>query len=153
MIKKPTSLLRLVILESATLNSILIVLLVTKADYYMTQHLHEVITDDLLEYNILRSVSQPLSSQDFTRQSLITPLGVLLDEEVHELRRHWTPTYLPYWIDGVHNPFNPAHTIEAFLGNHIPTEEDPGEEWNTPYPPPKHSKHFYQIPDIWKPYR
>ena len=47
----------------------------------MTQHLHEVITEDLLEYNILRSVSEPLSSQDLTQQSLITPLGVQLDEE------------------------------------------------------------------------
>ena len=144
---------RFVALESATLNSILIVLLVTKAHDYMTQHLHEVITEHLLEYNILRSVSEPLSSHDLTQQSLITPLGVLLDEELHELQIHWTPTYLPYWIDGVHNPFNPAHTIETFLPNHISTEEDPDEEWNTPYPPPKHSKHFYQIPDIWKHHR
>ena len=119
----------------------------------MTQHLHKVITEDLLEYNILRSVSEPLSSQDLALQSLITPLGVLLDEELHELQRLWTPTYLPYWIDGVNNPFNPAHTIETFLPNHIPTEEDRDEEWNTPYPPPIHSKHFYRIPDICNPYR
>ena len=65
-IKKPRSLVRFVVLESATLNSILIVLLVTKAHYYMTRHLHEVITEDLLEYNILRSVSEPHSSQDLT---------------------------------------------------------------------------------------
>ena len=73
------------VLELATLNSIFIVLHVTKAHYYMTQHLHEVITEDLQEYNILRSVSEPLSSQDLTRQTLIIPLGVLLDEELHEL--------------------------------------------------------------------
>src|ERR1700761_847847 len=59
-IKKPISLAQFVVLEPATLNSILIVLLVTKAHYYMTQHLHEVITVDLLEYQILRSVSEPL---------------------------------------------------------------------------------------------
>ena len=106
---------RFVVVESATLNTILIVLLVTKAHYYMTQHLHEIITEDLLEYNILRSVSEPLSSQDLAPQSLITPLGVLLDEELHELQIRWTPTYLPYWIDGVPNPFNPAHKIETFL--------------------------------------
>ena len=102
----------------------------------MTQHLHEVITENLLEYNILRNVSELLSSQDLTLQSLITSFGVLLEEELHELRILCTPTYLPYWIDGVHNPFNHAHMIETFLRNHIPTEEDPDEEWNTPYPPP-----------------
>ena len=118
----------------------------------MTQHLHKVITEDLLEYNILRSLSEPHSSQDLTRQSLITPLGVLLDKQLHELRIDWTPTYLLYWIDGVHNPINPAHTIETFLRNHIPTEEDPDEEWNTPYSPPKLCKHCNQIPDSWKPY-
>src|ERR1700761_4909681 len=36
-IKKPLCLARFVVLEPATLNSILIVLLVTKAHYYMTQ--------------------------------------------------------------------------------------------------------------------
>ena len=71
----------------------------------MTQHLQEVITEDLLQYKILLSVSEPLSSQGLTWQSLITPLGVLLDEELHELGIYWTPTYLSYWIDGVHNPF------------------------------------------------
>ena len=116
----------------------------------MTQHLYEVITEDLLEYNILRSVSEPLSSQDLPRQSFITPLGVLLDEELHELRIYWTLKYLPYWIDSVHKSFNSVHGINIFLRNHIPTEEDPDEGWNTPYSPLTHSKHFYQIPDIWK---
>ena len=119
----------------------------------MTQHLHKVITENLLEYNIVRNVSEPLSSQDLTRQSLITRLGVLLDEELYELRIHCTPTYLPSWIDCVHNPLNPAHMIEQFLQSPIPSEEDPVKEWNTPYPPPKHSKHVYQIPDIWKSYQ
>ena len=63
-IKKPLSLVRFVVLESTTLNSILIVLLVIKVHYYMTQHLHKVITEDLLEYNIQQIVSEPLSSQD-----------------------------------------------------------------------------------------
>ena len=143
------SIVRFVVLESATLNSILTVLLVTKAHYYMTQHLYKVITDDVLEYNILRSVSEPLSSEDLTRQSLITPLGLLLDEELHELQIYWTPTYLPYWADGVHNPYNAAHMIQNFLQSHIPTEDDPDEECNTPYPLPKHSKHVYQLPDIY----
>ena len=59
---------------------------------------------------------------------VITPLGVLLDEELHELQIVWTATYLPDWIDAVHNTFNPAHTIKDFLGNQIPMEEDPDPE-------------------------
>ena len=93
-------------LESSTLNSILIVLIVTKAHYYITQHLHEVITEECLEYNILRSMSDPLFSQDLTRQFFIIPLAELLDEELKKLQIHLTPRYLPYWIDGIHNYFN-----------------------------------------------
>ena len=67
---------------------------------------------------------------------------MLLDEELQVLQILWTPRYLPYWIDSVYNPFNPAQKIANLLQNEMPTEEDPDEEWNTPYPPLKKFPRF-----------
>ena len=70
----------------------------------MTQDIYEVITQDLLEHNILRSLLEPLPLSDLIAQTVIVPLGVLLHEELEELEANWTPNYLPYYIDGVYMP-------------------------------------------------
>ena len=46
----------------------------------MTQDIYEVITQDLLEQDILRSIREPLPLSDFIAQTLIVLLGVLLHE-------------------------------------------------------------------------
>ena len=61
----------------------------------MTQDIYEVITQDLLEHRILRSILQPLPLSDLIAQSLFVPLGVFFHEELEELEVHWTPNYLP----------------------------------------------------------
>ena len=68
----------------------------------MTQYIYEVITQDLLEHHILRSILEPLPLSDLIAPTLIVPLGVLLHEELEELEVHWTPNYLSYYIDGVY---------------------------------------------------
>ena len=68
----------------------------------MTQDIYEVSIQDLLEYDILRSILEPLPLSDLIAQTLIVPLGVLLHEELEELEVHRTPNYLPYYIDGVY---------------------------------------------------
>jgi len=73
---------------------------------------------------------------------------VLIEQELDEIKIHWTPQYLPYYIDD--GPIAPTSTefIRAFLERYQETEEDPDEEWNTPYPPSK-SDYHYEIPAIW----
>ena len=47
----------------------------------MTQDIYKVITQDLLEHNILGSILEPLPLSDLIAQTLIVPLGVLFHEE------------------------------------------------------------------------
>ena len=68
----------------------------------MTQDIYKVITQDLLEHRILRSILEPLPLSDLIAKTLIVPLGVLLHEELEELEVHWTPNYLPDYIEGVY---------------------------------------------------
>ena len=68
----------------------------------MTQDIYKVVTQDLLEHHILRSILEPLPLSDLIPQTHIFPFGVLLHEELEELEVHWTPNYLPYYIDGVY---------------------------------------------------
>ena len=62
----------------------------------MTQDIYEVITQELLEHRILRSILEPLPLSDLMAQTLIVPLGVLLHQELEEVGVHWTPNYLLY---------------------------------------------------------
>ena len=51
----------------------------------MTQGIYEVITQDLLENDILQSILESLPLSDLIAQTLIVPLGVLLHEQLEEL--------------------------------------------------------------------
>ena len=51
----------------------------------MTQDIYQVITQDLLEHCILRSILEPLPLSDLIAQTHIVLLGVLLHEELEEL--------------------------------------------------------------------
>ena len=93
----------------------------------MTQDIYEVITQDLLEHCILRSILEPLPLSDLIAQTLIVPLGVLFHEELEELEVHWTPNYLPYYIDGVYTTTTSTTAKNLYL---YPTsgQEDPDED-------------------------
>ena len=92
----------------------------------MTQDIYEVITQDLLEHRILRSILEPLPLSDLIAQTLIVPLGVLLHEELKELEVYWTPNYLPYYIDAVYTTTTSTRAKNLYL---YPTseKEDPDE--------------------------
>ena len=99
----------------------------------MTQDIYEVITQDLLEHRILRSILEPLPPSDLIAQTLIVPLGVLLHEELEELELHWTPHYLRYHIDGVYMTTTSTTAKNLYI-NRTSEQDDPDENWNTNYP-------------------
>ena len=98
----------------------------------MTQDIYEVITQDLLEHRILRSIREPLPPSDLIAQTLMVPLGVLLHEELEEVRVQWTPNYLPYYIDGVYTTTTSTTAKNLYQTSE---QEDPDENWNKQYPP------------------
>ena len=113
----------------------------------MTQDIYEVITQDLLEHRILRSILEPLPLSELIAQTLIVPLGVLFHEELKELQIHWTPNYLPYYIDGVYTTTTSATAKNLYLSR-TSEQQDPDENWNTQYPQ-RQSPYFFDIPPIW----
>ena len=113
----------------------------------MTQDIYEVITQDLLQHRILRSILEPLPLSELIAQTLIVPLGVLFHEELKELQVHWTPNYLPYYIDGVYSTTTSATAKNLYLSR-ISEQEDPDEYWNTQYPQ-RQSPYSFDIPPIW----
>ena len=115
---------------------------------YITENIHQTVRHDLFENRTLRRYLEPLPQRDHPLYSPIIPYGVLIEQELDEIQIHWTPQYLPYYIDdGLIAPTS-AEFIRAFLENYQETEEDIDEEWNTPYPSSK-SKYHYEIPAIW----
>ena len=96
----------------------------------MTQDIYEVITQDLLEHRILRSILKPLPLSDLIAQTLIVPLGVLLSEELGELEVHWTSNYLPYYLDSVYTTTTSTTAKDLNLYR-TSEQEDPDENWNT----------------------
>ena len=92
----------------------------------MTQDICEVITQDLLEHSILRSILQPLPLSDLIAQTLIVPLGVLLHEELEELEVYWTPCYLPYYIDVVYTTTTSITAKNLYL-HRTSEQQDPDE--------------------------
>ena len=112
----------------------------------MTQDIYEVITQDLLEHFILRSILEPLPLSDLIAQTLIVPLGVLLHEELEELEVYWTPNYLPYYIDGVYTTTTSTRAKNLYLYR-TSEQEDPDEDWNTQYPQ-RQSPYSFDIPPI-----
>ena len=113
----------------------------------MTQNIYEVITQDLLEHDILRSILEPLPLSDLIVQTLIIPLGVLLHEELEELKVHWIPNYLPYYIDSVYTTTTSTTAKNVFL-NRTSEQDGPDENWNTQYPQ-RPSPYSFDIPPIW----
>ena len=113
----------------------------------MTQDIYVVITQDLLEHDILRSILEPLPLSDLIAQTLIIPLGVLLHEELEEVGIHWTPNYLSYYIDGVYTTTTPTTAKNLYL-NRTSEQQDPDENWNTQYPQ-RQSPYSFDIPPIW----
>ena len=113
----------------------------------MTQDIYEVITQDLLEHRILRSILEPLPLSELIAQTLIVPLGVLFHEELKELQVRLTPNYLPYYIDGVYTTTTSATAKNLFLSR-TSEQEVPDENWNTQYPQ-RQSPYFFDIPPIW----
>ena len=115
---------------------------------YINENIHQTVRQDLFENRILRRYLELLSRNDHLLYSPIIPYGVTSDQELDKIQIHWTPQYLPYYIDdGLIAPTS-TELIRAFLEAYQETEEDSDEEWNTPYSPSK-SKYHYQIPDIW----
>ena len=115
---------------------------------YINKIIHQTVRQHLFENRILRRYLEPLSRSDHPLHSPIIPYGVTIDQELDELQIHWTPQYLPYYIDdGLIAPTS-TEFIWAFLETYQETEEDTDEEWNTPYPP-SISKYHYEIPAIW----
>ena len=113
----------------------------------MTQDIYEVITQDLLEHRILRSILEPLPLSDLIEQTLIVPLGVLLDVELEEVGIHSTPNYLPYYIDGVYTTTTSTTAKNLYLYR-TSEQEAPEENWNTQYPQ-RQSPYSFDIPPIW----
>ena len=113
----------------------------------MTQDIYEVITQDLLEHHMLRSILEPLPLSDLIAQTLIGPLGVLLHQELEELEVHGTPNYLPYYIDGVYTTTTSTTAKNLYLYR-TSEQEDPDENWNTQYPQGQ-SPYSFDIPPIW----
>ena len=113
----------------------------------MTQDIYQVITQDLLEHTILQSILEPLPLSDLIAQTLITPLGVLLHEDLEELEVYWTPNYLPCYIDGVYTTTTSSTAKQLFLPRdlHSLEQDIPDENWNTPYLP-EETKYTYEIP-------
>ena len=81
----------------------------------MTQDIYEVITEDILEHRILRSILEPLPLSDLIAQTLIVPLGVLFHEELEEFEVYWTTNNLPYYIDGVYTTTTSATAKNLYL--------------------------------------
>ena len=92
-----------------------------------------MISQDLLEHDILRSKLEPLSLSVLIAQTLIFPLGVFLQEELEELEVNWTPKYPPYYIDSVYTPTSSPTANNIFI-QRISEQEGPEENWNTQYP-------------------
>ena len=113
----------------------------------MTQDIYEVITQDLLEHRILRSILEPLPLSDLIAQALIVPVGVLLHKELEELEVHWTPNYLPYYIDGVYMTTTSTTAKNLFLSR-TSEQEDPDKNCNTGSPQ-RQSLYCFDIPPIW----
>ena len=98
----------------------------------MTQDIYELITQELREQSILRSILEPLPLSDLIAQNLIVPLGVLLHEELEELGMHWTPNDLPYYMDGVYTTTTSTKARNLYLYQ-TSEQEDRDENWNTQY--------------------
>ena len=80
-------------------------------------------------------------------QTLIVPLGVLLHEELEELEIHWTPNYLPYYINGVYTTTTTTTAKKLYLYR-TSDQEDPHKKWNTQYPQ-RQCPYSFDIPPIW----
>jgi len=89
-----------------------------------------------------------LSRSDHPLYSTVIPYGVTIDQELDKIQIHWTPQYLPYYIDDCLIAPTSTEFIRVFLETYQDTEEDADEEWNTHYPPVK-SRYHYEIPAIW----
>ena len=93
----------------------------------------------------MRRNTLPLS--DLIAQTLIILLGVLLHEELEEVGIHWTPNYLPYYIDGVYTTTTSTTAKNHYLYQSS-EQEDPDEIWNTQYPQ-RQSPYSFDITPIW----
>ena len=113
----------------------------------MTQDIYEVITKELHEHRILRSILEPLPLSDLIAQTLIVPLRVLLHEELEEVGVHCTQNYLPYYIDGVYTTTTSTTAKHLYLYR-TSKHEDPDENWNTQYPQ-RQCPNSFDIPPIW----
>ena len=72
---------------------------------------------------------------------------MLLYEELEELEVHWTPNYLPYYIEGVYTTTTSTAAKNLYLYR-TSEQENPEENWNTQYPQ-RQSRYSLDIPPIW----
>jgi len=115
---------------------------------YITENIYQTVRQDLFENRTLGRYLEPLPRRDHPLYSLIIPYGVTIDQELHKIELHWTPQYLPYYIEAGLIAPNSTKFIRAVLETSEETEEDGDEEWNTQYPPSR-SKYHYEIPAFW----
>jgi len=82
---------------------------------YINKNIHQTVRQDLFENRILRRYLEPLSRSDHPLYSPIIPYRVTIDQGLDEIQIHWTPQYLPYYIDdGLIAPTS-TEFIRAFL--------------------------------------
>jgi len=99
---------------------------------YITKNIHQTVRHDLSENRRLRRYLAPLTLRDYPQYSPIIPYGILIPEEIDQIHIHWTPQYLPYYIDdGLIAPTS-TEFIGALLERYQETKDDTDEEWNTP---------------------
>ena len=113
----------------------------------MTQDIYGVITQDLLAHDIRQSILKPLPVSDLIARTFIVPLGVLLHDELEEVEVHWTPNYLPYYIDGVYTTTISTTAKNLFL-NQTSEQQGPDKNWNTQFLQ-RPSSYSFDIPPIW----
>jgi len=89
---------------------------------YINENIHQTVRQDLIEHRILRRYLEPLSRSHHLLYSPVIPYGVTIDQELDEIQIHWTPQYLPYYIDnGLIAPIS-TEFIWAFLEIYEDTE-------------------------------
>jgi len=102
---------------------------------YITEKIHQTVRHDLFKNRTLRRYLEPLPRRDHPLYSHIIPYGVIIDQELDEIQIHWTPQYLPCYIDDRLLAPTSTEAIRAFLETYQETEKNIEVKWNTPYPP------------------
>ena len=85
---------------------------------YINENIPQTVRQDLFQNRILRRYLEPLSHSDHPLYSPVIPYGVNIDQDIDEIQIHWTPHYVPFYMDeGLIAPTS-TEFIWAFLETH-----------------------------------